>query len=93
MPNSRRPAVKWLRINVADYRAQLELVCTVADAAALLGVGIERVRQFCRAGRIAAINTGRDWVLCRAAVRDFAAVKRPSGRRQKISIKNAAGGR
>lgn len=58
----------------------LDLICTAADAAKVLGVTEERVLQFCRDERIQARKMGREWVLLTASVAAFSKAKRPPGR-------------
>jgi excisionase family DNA binding protein len=57
----------------------LRLICSTAEAAAILGVSRERVVQFARAGRIEGRKMDRDWVLVRASVKAFAKVPRKPG--------------
>ena len=58
----------------------LSQVCSVTDAAKLLGVSEERVLQFARAKRIAGTRFKREWVLDVASVKAFAKQERKSGR-------------
>jgi excisionase family DNA binding protein len=62
-----------------DYAGQLALVCSADEAAKLLKVSAERVKQFCREGRLAAKRSGRDWIICRAAAVAFSKVSRSAG--------------
>lgn len=59
----------------------LPLICSTAEAAAILKVSEERVLQFARAGRIEGRKLKRDWVLSLASVKAFAKVERKSGPR------------
>lgn len=59
--------------------AVLDLVCSIEEAAALLGVSPERAMQFCREGRLASRRLGRDWVVVRAAAKKLAKIPRPPG--------------
>jgi len=70
-----------IRLAADDYAGQLKLVCSADEAAELLGVSAERVKQFCREGRLAAKRSGRDWIVCRAAAVALAKVPRPAGPR------------
>lgn len=49
----------------------LSQICSVSEAAAILGVSEERVLQFARADRIEGRKLKRDWVLVTASVRAF----------------------
>lgn len=57
---------------------ELHRVCSVDEAAKMLGVSGERVKQFIRGGRIAAKRLSRDWVLSRASVQALAKIARPA---------------
>jgi hypothetical protein len=70
-----------IRLAADDYDGQLRLVCSADEAAKLLDVSAERVKQFCREGRLAAKRSGRDWIICRAAAVALAKVPRPAGPR------------
>jgi hypothetical protein len=61
-------------------RTALDMICTPAEAAAILGVTEERVLQFCREGRFQARKMGRDWVILTASLLAFSKQKRPGGR-------------
>jgi hypothetical protein len=58
----------------------LSLVCSVPDAAALLGVTERRVLVFIDEGRIDAKRLKREWVLSLASVKAFKRKPRPGGR-------------
>ena len=53
---------------------------TAAQAAEILGLSTERVSQLCKQGRIQAVKPGRDWVMARQTVEQFAKIDRPEGR-------------
>lgn len=58
---------------------------TTAQAAALLAVDTSRVRLLARQGRLAgAVLHGRDWIIPRAAVDDYAASPRKAGQPRKV---------
>jgi excisionase family DNA binding protein len=58
---------------------------TVAETAELLGVSVERVRQFCYQGRLGH-KVGRDWVITEE---ELAALERkPVGRPKKDNAKS-----
>jgi excisionase family DNA binding protein len=48
----------------------LAVVVSVPEAAAMLGVGQQRVRQLLDRGKLAGKRVGRDWVVSRAAVEE-----------------------
>lgn len=60
-------------------KTALDLICTPAEAAALLDVSEERVLQFCRQGRIQARKMGRDWVILTESATRFAKEPRENG--------------
>ncbi len=68
---------KSKRTTPANYRAELEAVISAEEAGAILGVGSERAKQFCREGRLAAKRIGRDWIVSRRAAEDLAKIDRP----------------
>lgn len=61
-------------------KTPLDLICTPAEAAAILGLTEERVLQFCREGRLKARKMGRDWVILTASLAVFSKQKRPTGK-------------
>jgi hypothetical protein len=67
--------------SAAAYEKQLALVIGADQCARLVGVTVQRVKQFCQQGRISAKKIGRDWVISRAAALQFAAIDRPTGQR------------
>ena len=54
---------------------------TTPEAAAVLGVSVERVSQLVRAGRLSARRAGRVWLIDRASLRAFRRL--PPGRPKK----------
>ena len=52
---------------------------TAEQAAEYLGVTANRVRQFCRAGRLGT-KSGRDWVITEDELEAFAKLPRPAGK-------------
>lgn len=54
---------------------------TTPEAAAELGVSVERVSQLVRAGRLRARRAGRVWLIDRASLRTFRRL--PAGRPKK----------
>jgi hypothetical protein len=61
------------------YQTILDSVCNAEEAGAILRVSAERVKQFCREGRLAAKRLGRDWLIVRAAAEALASIDRPLG--------------
>lgn len=57
-------------------------VCTVAEAAILLGLTVQRVRQLCQAGDLNARQQQSSWMISRASVEGF--VPKPVGRPRKV---------
>jgi hypothetical protein len=58
----------------------LSLICSTAEAAAILNLTEERVLQFVRAGRIKGKQLKREWVLSLASVKAFKRKPRATGR-------------
>lgn len=73
------PMRNTIVLQADDYEAQLALSCSAEQAAELLGLHAERVKQFCRQGRLAAVKRGREWTIATQAVKRFAALYRPTG--------------
>ena len=59
---------------------KLSDLITAAQAAEILGLSKERVSQLCKQGRLHAVKPGRDWVMSRQTVEQFAKIDRPEGR-------------
>lgn len=53
---------------------------TTAEAGEILGITRRRVRQLIQAGQLTATKIGRDWLLGKAEVEQFAKRRRPPGR-------------
>jgi excisionase family DNA binding protein len=54
-------------------------VCSVQEAARIIGIDESLVRRYCKQGRISARPIGRQWALDRNSVLRFAATPRQMG--------------
>ena len=61
----------------------LPYICSITEAAKILGLSEERVLQFARQGRIDGKQLKREWVLSWPSVRMFAKRERKTGRPKK----------
>lgn len=52
---------------------------TPDEAAAILGRDVSLVRRYCREGRIRAVKPGRDWLISKDALQEFAKEPRYPG--------------
>lgn len=57
----------------------LDAVVTVGEAAKFLGLHRTLVARYCMEGRLAAEKPGRDWLIDRESLREFAETPRPVG--------------
>lgn len=65
--------------NSLTHEQVLALVCSMEEAAGILGVSTERAAQFAREGRLAAKRNGRDWMVVRASAEELARIPRLPG--------------
>ncbi len=57
---------------------------TVAEAAKLMSVGPQRIRQICLSGALEARKVGRDWLIPRQKFLEYASQPHPVGRPKRL---------